>query len=52
VIRYLVERMERSFLAARQIAAELDRLSLEEKRPISVALARRLLDPSDRAPHS
>lgn len=50
VIRYLVERMERSFGAARRIVTDLDRLSLEQKRPVGIALARRLLDPSDRPP--
>ncbi|RMD49016.1 MAG: chromosomal replication initiator DnaA [Alphaproteobacteria bacterium] len=44
VIDYLVPRMERSFAAARQLAALLDRLSLAEKRPIGRALAARALD--------
>jgi chromosomal replication initiation ATPase DnaA len=43
VIAYLVRRMERSFAAAADLAARLDRLALAEGRPISLALARRAL---------
>jgi chromosomal replication initiation ATPase DnaA len=44
VIEYLVRRMERSFDAARRVVAELDSASLGQQRPITVALARSLLD--------
>jgi chromosomal replication initiation ATPase DnaA len=47
VIRYLIGRMERSFVAARRLVDELDRLSLEHGRPITVALARRLFEPQN-----
>jgi chromosomal replication initiation ATPase DnaA len=43
VIFYLLRHMERSFDAARRIAAELDAAALAEHRPITVALARRVL---------
>jgi len=44
VIGYLLPRMERSFKAVQRIAAALDRLSLAERRNITVPLARRVLD--------
>ncbi len=44
VIEYLVRRMERSFDAARRLVAELDSASLRQQRPITVALARTLLE--------
>jgi chromosomal replication initiation ATPase DnaA len=44
VIEYLVRRMERSFDAARQLVVALDAASLSEQRPITVALARTLLE--------
>ena len=44
VIEYLVRRMERSFEAARSVVAALDSAALREKRPITVALARTLLE--------
>jgi chromosomal replication initiation ATPase DnaA len=44
VIEYLVRRMERSFDAARRVVAALDAASLGQQRPISVALARSLLE--------
>ncbi|MEE8370798.1 MAG: DnaA/Hda family protein [Sphingomonadales bacterium] len=43
VIRFLVARMERSFEAARRLVKELDALSLAEKRPITIPLAREML---------
>ena len=44
VIEYLVRHMERSFDAARRVVAELDAASLRQQRPITVALARGLLE--------
>lgn len=44
VIGYLLPRMERSFAAVARIVAALDRLSLAERRNITVPLARRVLD--------
>jgi DnaA regulatory inactivator Hda len=44
VIAYLVSRMERSFAAIGVTVATLDRLSLAERRAITVPLARRVLD--------
>jgi chromosomal replication initiation ATPase DnaA len=43
VILYLLRHMERSFDAARRLAAELDAAALAEHRPITIALARRVL---------
>jgi chromosomal replication initiation ATPase DnaA len=43
VIPYLVARMDRSFEAAQDIVARLDRVSLEERRSLTRALAIRLL---------
>ena len=43
VIAYLLTHMERSFTAAAKIVAQLDVVSLCERRPITVALARRLV---------
>jgi chromosomal replication initiation ATPase DnaA len=43
VFSYLVARMERSFAAAATIAARLDRLALETRRPVTVKLARAVL---------
>lgn len=40
VIRYLLTHMERSFADARRLVDELDRLSLECQRPITIPLAR------------
>lgn len=45
LIEYIVPRMERSFMAARDLVAELDRQSMMEKRPPSLSMARALLDP-------
>jgi chromosomal replication initiation ATPase DnaA len=46
VIAYLLQRMERSFATAAEIAARLDQASLWEKCPVSVPLARRILKES------
>lgn len=44
VIEYLVRHMERSFGAAQAVVAGLDAMSLRLQRPITVALARSLLE--------
>lgn len=44
VIEYLVRHMERSFGAAQAVVAGLDSMSLRLRRPITVALARALLE--------
>jgi chromosomal replication initiation ATPase DnaA len=44
VISYLLSRIERSFAAARDIARKLDVAALGAKRPITVPLARRVLE--------
>ncbi|SDG64349.1 HdaA/DnaA family protein [Roseospirillum parvum] len=44
-VRYLVGHMERSFAAARRLAETADRLALAEKRPITLPLLRRALEP-------
>ncbi len=46
VIKYLVRRMERSFVAAQDVVSDLDRASLAQQRPITRALAAELLDAS------
>ena len=46
VIGFLVARMERSFEAAEAMVEQLDALSLAEKRPITVPLARQILEKS------
>lgn len=43
VIRFLIDRMPRQFEAAGRIVAELDRMSLAERRGITVPLARQAL---------
>jgi chromosomal replication initiation ATPase DnaA len=43
VIAYLLRHMERSFAAAAEMASRLDRVSLRDRRAITVALARRLV---------
>ena len=43
VIGFLVRRMERSFAAAGALAERLDRMALGARRPIGIALARRVL---------
>ena len=44
VIEYMLARMERSFAQARQLVARLDELSLTQKRPVTCAMARALLE--------
>jgi chromosomal replication initiation ATPase DnaA len=46
VIKFLLPRMERSFAAAARLAEGLDRLALSRGGPITVPLARRLLEPN------
>lgn len=48
VIRYLTDRMPRSFAAVRRLAELLDRMSLAEQRRPGLPLARRALDALDR----
>lgn len=43
VVEYVLPRMERSFAAAGELVARLDRLALAERREITVPLARRVL---------
>ena len=43
VIAYLLTHMERSFAAAADIASRLDLVSLRDRRPITVPLARQLV---------
>lgn len=50
VIEYLVRHMERSFAAARLVVAGLDAASLQQQRPITVALARALVDQTATVP--
>lgn len=45
VIEYCVTRMERSFSAARDLVARLDHLSLTEKRSVTPAMVRGVLNP-------
>jgi chromosomal replication initiation ATPase DnaA len=47
VIGYLIRHMERSFAAARAMVVALDRHSLRDQRPVTVALARAVLEPQD-----
>lgn len=44
VVAYLVPRMERSFAAARRLVAALDAASLSRRRPVTVPLARSVLE--------
>ncbi len=44
VLHYLAGRMERSFMAIQIIAGHIDRLSIAERRPLTVALARTALE--------
>lgn len=44
IIPFLVSRMERSFGAARDLVAELDRAALAERRPVNRQLAAEVLD--------
>ena len=43
-IPYLVKHMDRSFQAAQNLVSHLDQLSLSEKRPITRALAKRVIE--------
>ncbi len=43
-IAYLLARMERSFAAAERIAGQIDKHSLIHKRPVTLALARSVLE--------
>jgi chromosomal replication initiation ATPase DnaA len=47
VIGYLIRHMERSFAAAHAVVEALDRRSLQKRRPVTVALARAVLEPED-----
>ena len=44
VIQYAVTRMERSFAAARDLVARLDQMSMTEKKPVTTAMVRSVLD--------
>lgn len=44
VVHYILPRMERSFAAAQTLVARLDALSLQNKKPVSVALARQAME--------
>ena len=44
VLNYIVNRMERSFSAAQQLSAEIDALALSRKVPVSLTIARQVLD--------
>lgn len=48
VVGYLVARMERSFAAARRIATALDIASYQQRRTVTVALAREILSEDQR----
>ncbi len=50
VIDYLVRHMERSFAAARALVEALDARSLAERRPVSVALARAVVEAATSQP--
>ncbi|HLI21649.1 MAG TPA: DNA replication protein, partial [Stellaceae bacterium] len=44
VIAYLLPRIERSFASAQEIVAALDRAALAGRRPVTVKLARQVLN--------
>jgi chromosomal replication initiation ATPase DnaA len=48
VVGFLVDRMERSFATARALVHALDRASLRARRPVTMALARQVLDYTER----
>ncbi len=50
VVSYVVSRMERSFSAASRIAEQLDRLSLSHQQPVTLALARQLVQQDHASP--
>jgi chromosomal replication initiation ATPase DnaA len=52
VIAYLLTHMERSFAAAAEMVARLDVVSLRERRPVTVALARQLVSEAGDHPSS
>ncbi|ESR23512.1 chromosomal replication initiator protein DnaA [Lutibaculum baratangense] len=43
LVRYLIPRVERSFAGASRLVARLDELAIEEKKPVTRALASRIL---------
>jgi chromosomal replication initiation ATPase DnaA len=45
LVAYLTSRIERSFSAAQAVVAELDRIALAERRPVTRDLAKRLFNP-------
>jgi len=47
VLNYIVNRMERSYSAAQQLPAEMDNLALSRKVPVSLTIARQVLDSLD-----
>jgi chromosomal replication initiation ATPase DnaA len=51
VVRYALSRMERTFAAAHRLVDDLDALSLEQQRPVTVALLRRLLERAEGTIH-
>jgi chromosomal replication initiation ATPase DnaA len=48
LVDYVIRRVERSFAAAQEVAAALDRMALERKQAVSRALAREVVDPEQR----
>ena len=44
VLNYIVSRMERSFSAAQRLSEEIDALALSRKVPVSLTIARQVLD--------
>ena len=44
VLNYILKRMERSFTVAQQLASEIDTLALSRKVPVSLTIARQVLD--------
>lgn len=49
VIEYALARMERSFVAARDLVAQLDQASMTEKRAVTTAMVRAVLVPEQQA---
>jgi chromosomal replication initiation ATPase DnaA len=47
VVQVLLARLERSFLAARMIAREIDRVALAERRHVTIPLAKIILSMMD-----
>ncbi|HVH82076.1 MAG TPA: DnaA/Hda family protein [Stellaceae bacterium] len=52
ILAYLLPRIERSFAAIAAIAARLDALALETRRPVTISLARAVLAELDQSPPS